>query len=75
MNQIMFDLDRPGPVDTGSCKLHIYHNAFTAALKEYGNGIITLVIDLLQWFELCAARQEDYQKVQHSLGIQEHKFL
>lgn len=50
MNQTMFDMDWPGLVYRVNCNLHVRHNTFTVCMKEYGNDMTNLVIDLRQWF-------------------------
>ena len=62
MNQTMLDLDRSGIVGIGSCSCHMCRKTF-------------VMIDLHQWFELSAAREEDYGNVEHAFVMPENKFL
>ena len=64
-----------GLIDIGTCNLHIFHNAFAKCLHEFGNELSELVIDIHTWFKLSAARREDYQKVQESLGLPKKNVL
>ena len=64
-----------GLIDIGTCNLHIFHNAFAKGLHEFGNELSELVIDIHTWFKLSAARREDYQEVQESLGLPKKYFL
>ena len=43
-------------LETGTCLLHIAHNAFGNGLTIYGANIPNFIIDVYQWFKLSAAR-------------------
>ncbi len=75
MNKCVFDVNKHGLVDIGTCVLHVVHNAFVKGLPCYGNNISDLVIDVHQWFKLSPARQEDYAALQVKQGVPVHKFL
>ena len=57
-----------GFVDLGSCVLHIVHNGFGKGLEMYGKYIDQLSLDLHAIFKYSAARREDNQQLQASLG-------
>ena len=66
--------DFGGFVDLGSCILHQVHNGFAKGMEEYGQDIAQLCTDIHSIFQHSAARREDYEELQCSMGVDAHKF-
>ena len=66
--------DFGGFVDLGSCILHQVHSAFAKGMEEYGKDIGQLCTDVHSLFQHSAARREDYEELQYSMGVDQHKF-
>lgn len=61
-------------VDTGSCQMHVAHNAFRKGIEVYGEAVENLCIDLFYFFKLSASRREDYLAIQQKLDLDEIVF-
>ena len=61
----------PGLVDVGFCTIHAVSNSFRKAIEHFGKPIEDLVINLYYFFKMSSARREDFEKVQHDLGMDE----
>ena len=62
-------------VDTGSCQLHVVHNAFRRGVQAFGEEVENLCIDLFYFFKLSPSRREDFAEIQQKLGLDEVVFL
>ena len=62
-------------VDTGSCQLHVVHNAFRRGAQAFGEEVENLCIDLFYFFKLSPSRREDFAEIQQKLGLDEVVFL
>lgn len=69
------DAGHNGLIQIGSCNIHVVHNAFRAALCEFGKDAEELAIDLHTFFKLSAARREDFSAVQLDLELKEEFFV
>jgi hypothetical protein len=69
------DAGHNGLIQIGSCNIHVVHNAFRAALCQFGTDAEELAIDLHTFFKLSAARREDFSSVQLDLELKEEFFV
>ena len=53
-------------VDTGSCQLHVVHNAFRRGVQTFGEEVENLSIDLFYFFKLSPSRRENLQRFNKS---------
>ena len=77
VNEVVLALPKwtKGLVDIGTCNVHVFHNAFSKTLSNFGNSVSGFVVNILLFFKLSCARKEDYKNVQGELGILTHAFL
>ena len=63
-------------LDIGSCNIHIGHNAFCKGLEKFGETMSEFVISVyVFFFDGWPSRWEDFENVQHKLGIKKHRFI
>ena len=62
-------------VNTGSCQLHVLHNAFKKGVEAYCEDVENGCIDLFNFFRLSASRREDHVTIQQKLDLDEVVFL
>ena len=51
-------------MDVGVCFVHMIHNAFKKGTTEFGTDAIDPTQNVLQWFHMFAAREEDFAIIQ-----------
>lgn len=64
-----------GLIDIGTCNIHTIHNAFLKGIKELGDDVNDLIINVFYFFDGWPTRCEDYQKKQVEKGLKIHSFI
>lgn len=57
-----------GLIDTDTCILHKFHNAFSKGMQEFGSSAADLTNEIFYWFQGSAARRVDLHDLQVKLG-------
>ena len=65
----------PDLINIGTCNIHKVHNAFSAAVDNFGDDVELLAIELFQFFKYSPGKREEFETVQEKLGIKNHVFL
>lgn len=65
-----------GLIHFGSCNLHIVHNSFGHAMKEFSSwGVEEFLDAVFKYFSKYPARKEDFEGVQKLLEIEHKEFM
>ena len=62
-------------VNIGTCNIHKVHNAFSAALDEFGDDVERLAIEMFQFSKYSPSKHNDFVAVQNQLRISKDVFL
>jgi hypothetical protein len=75
INSELIQTRSKGLVDIGTCNLHIVHNAFLKGLKELGDDVSELIINIFYFFDGLPSRWSDYRNIQIKHNVPTKCFL